>query len=77
VINIPIYLSNGKEYVPLEVQIRTLAMDSWASLEHQLRYKGSDKSKSSEYADKLKECAETIHQVNITMQELYSSLYSE
>ena len=77
VINIPIYLPRGKEYVPLEVQIRTLAMDSWASLEHQMRYKGNEKAKSPEYAVKLKECAETIHQVNLTMQELYSSLYNQ
>lgn len=75
VINLPIYLLNGKQYVPLEVQIRTLAMDSWASLEHQMRYKGNTQSKSQEYADKLKECAETIQQVNLTMQDLYCSLY--
>ena len=77
VINLPVYFSSGKEYIPLEVQIRTLAMDSWASLEHQMRYKGNNQSKSQEYADKLRECAETIQQVNLTMQDLYFSLYSE
>jgi putative GTP pyrophosphokinase len=77
VINLPVYFSSGKEYVPLEVQIRTLAMDSWASLEHQMRYKGNQASKSQEYADKLRECAETIQQVNLTMQDLYFSLYDE
>ena len=76
VINVPIYLEKGKEYVPLEVQIRTLAMDSWASLEHQLRYKGNQEAKSIEYAQKLKECAEEIHHANLVMQDLYFSLYN-
>ena len=39
IIQVPIYLSVGKLLVPVEVQIRTIAMDFWASLEHQLRYK--------------------------------------
>jgi hypothetical protein len=42
-----------------------------------MRYKGNDKAKSPEYAEKLRVCAETIQQVNITMQELYSSLYED
>ena len=36
---VPVFLSTGKELLPVEVQIRTIAMDFWASLEHQLRYK--------------------------------------
>lgn len=40
VIEIPVYLHEGKIFVPVEVQIRTIAMDFWASLEHSLRYKG-------------------------------------
>lgn len=39
IIEIPIFLSTGKENIPVEVQIRTIAMDLWASLEHHLRYK--------------------------------------
>ena len=39
VISVPIFLSGGKRITKVEVQIRTIAMDSWASLEHQLRYK--------------------------------------
>ena len=40
VIEIPVFLQEGKEFIPVEVQIRTIAMDFWASLEHSLRYKG-------------------------------------
>ena len=39
VIIIPIFLSTGKEYMKVEVQIRTIAMNFWASLEHQMHYK--------------------------------------
>ncbi|WP_239256881.1 GTP pyrophosphokinase [Listeria ilorinensis] len=41
IISIPIFLSNQKEYIQVEIQIRTIAMDYWASLEHSLRYKGA------------------------------------
>lgn len=40
IVEIPVFLQQGKIHVPVEVQIRTIAMDMWASLEHQLRYKG-------------------------------------
>ena len=39
VLRVPVFLSSHTELVPVEVQIRTIAMDFWASLEHQLRYK--------------------------------------
>ena len=39
VISVPVYLSDKRREVPVEVQIRTIAMDFWASLEHRLRYK--------------------------------------
>ena len=39
VVEIPVYLANEKVMVPVEIQIRTIAMDFWATLEHHLRYK--------------------------------------
>jgi len=39
VVEIPVFLSEGRVLVPVEVQLRTIAMDFWASLEHSLRYK--------------------------------------
>lgn len=35
ILDVPVYMSNGKEIAPVEIQIRTIAMDFWASLEHQ------------------------------------------
>ena len=41
VVEIPVFLSEGRILVPVEVQLRTIAMDFWASLEHSLRYKAN------------------------------------
>ena len=40
--SVPVFLSDRSSEVPVEVQIRTIAMDFWASLEHRLRYKNED-----------------------------------
>ncbi len=39
IVDVPIFLSNEKRHMKVEVQLRTIAMDFWASLEHKLRYK--------------------------------------
>lgn len=53
----------------MEIQIRTVAMDFWASLEHQIRYK-NDSPVVRQLADELKECADIIAQTDVKMQEL-------
>ena len=63
VIAVPVYLVNRKKMVPVEIQFRSIAMDAWASLEHELRYKNKGKL-SQEIVDTLKECAETLHDVD-------------
>ncbi len=73
VIETPVYLSETKEFVNVEVQIRTIAMDFWASLEHELKYK-SDNEVSSELSRQLKECAETIAATDMQMQNIYKAL---
>ncbi len=73
VISVPVYLSTGKEDVSVEIQIRTIAMDFWASLEHQLRYK-SDNQVSEELAVQLKNCAERIAETDTEMQEIFYKL---
>lgn len=73
VIETPVYLSDKKEYVNVEVQIRTIAMDFWASLEHELKYK-TDVDVSAELAAELKECAETIAATDVKMQHIYQTL---
>ena len=73
VINVPVYLAAQKKYAPVEIQIRTIAMDFWASLEHQLRYKTSA-AITPEISAELKECAERIAQTDMQMQKLYMDI---
>ena len=73
VIQVPVYLSNRTENVPVEVQIRTEGMDFWASLEHQMRYKSS-RSVSAELQAQLRECAEDLAEIDVKMQRIYKHL---
>jgi putative GTP pyrophosphokinase len=73
VIETPVYLSDRKEMVNVEVQIRTIAMDFWASLEHELKYK-TDTEVSADLAAQLKDCAETIAATDVRMQQIYKTL---
>ena len=66
VVTIPVYLSEGKKDTKVEIQIRTIAMDFWASLDHQMKYK-KDVEDASEISDELKECAEVIAQTDLKM----------
>lgn len=59
VIEIPVFLQEGKIFVPVEVQIRTIAMDFWATLEHHLRYKGITDI-PTDISDELQRTAEDI-----------------
>ena len=68
-IEIPVFFSDRKQFVKVEVQIRTMAMDFWAKLEHQLRYKSEDEQ-DEDIIRQLRECAETIHDTDIKMQKL-------
>lgn len=69
IVDVPIFLSNEKRHMRAEVQFRTIAMDFWASLEHQLKYK--KKIENPEHiASELKKCADTITEVDIKMQEI-------
>ena len=69
ILEIPIYLSNEKKMMPVEVQFRTIAMDFWASLEHQLKYKKRIDN-PEEIAKELKRCADVISAVDTHMQEI-------
>ncbi|HEX2925986.1 MAG TPA: GTP pyrophosphokinase family protein [Ruminiclostridium sp.] len=73
VVTVPVFFSDRKEIVPVEIQIRTMAMDFWASLEHQLRYKTNDTVPSS-VAQELQECADTIAKTDLKMQSIYKSI---
>ena len=73
VVNIPVFFSDRKEHVNVEIQIRTIAMDYWASLEHELKYKNPE-SVPAEIKAKLLECAETIAETDKKMQDIYRTL---
>lgn len=72
-IRVPVYLANGKQYVPIEIQIRTIAMDFWASVEHQLKYKTTS-SITADISNELKQCAEIIAQTDLKMQDIYKRI---
>jgi putative GTP pyrophosphokinase len=74
VITAPVYLSNRKENVPVEIQIRTVAMDFWASLEHQIRYK-KDQAISPGVLDELRNCASDIAAIDKKMQDLQTAVW--
>lgn len=69
VVEIPVFFSDHVESVKVEVQIRTIAMDFWASLEHKLYYKTNENVPINIKND-LKECADVIAQTDIKMQNI-------
>lgn len=73
-IKVPVYLSDRTEYVVAEVQIRTIAMDFWASLEHDIRYK-ADKSKLPQgINEEMLECSNKIAEIDAQMQDMYKRI---
>ena len=69
IIEIPIFLSQEKKHMRVEVQFRTIAMDFWASLEHQLKYKKKIEN-PEKIANELKYCADVITEVDMRMQDI-------
>ena len=70
VVEIPIFLSNEKKPMRVEVQIRTIAMDFWASLEHEIHYKKFSNSQ-------LTECADVIYETDMKMLKIRKNLLDE
>lgn len=71
-VEVPVFFKDEKKYVKAEVQIRTLAMDFWASLEHDIRYKTN--SNYEELKQELKDCADVIFVVEERMQKIKTKL---
>ena len=72
-IRVPVYLSNRTEYVMAEIQIRTIAMDFWASLEHKIYYKFE--GDAPEYISRdLRECAEMVSTLDEKMLSLNEAI---
>lgn len=70
VIEIPVFLAEGRIMVPVEVQIRTIAMDFWASLEHSLRYKVEGEV-TEDISLELQQIAEDIATLDQKMQRIH------
>ncbi len=78
IIEIPIYLQDEKRNVKVEVQLRTIAMDFWASLEHKLRYKKNlTEEQVAELADELEECAKISSSLDMRMQAVREQIYKD
>lgn len=69
IITVQVYFAETSRKIPVEIQIRTIAMDFWASTEHQLRYK-KDNEFTEEAQRKLKHCADLMAQADEQMQEI-------
>lgn len=74
IVSVTLHLPAHTVTVPVEIQLRTVAMDSWAGLEHKLKYK-NPRGVSSEIAAQLKNCADVIAQTDEQMQRIYETLF--
>ncbi|MFD2043504.1 GTP pyrophosphokinase family protein [Ornithinibacillus salinisoli] len=73
IIQIPIFMSDRVDHVYVEIQIRTIAMDFWASLEHKIYYKYK-KEVPAEMLDELKEAANTATQLDKKMESIHKEI---
>ena len=74
VIRVPVYFMNKKQLVPVELQIRTLAMDLWASLEHDIKYKCLYQTETENFSEELKECSRLIYEAEEKMEIMNCTL---
>lgn len=73
IVMVEVHFSDRKRKVPVEIQLRTIAMNFWASTEHQLRYK-KERDFSDEIHQQLKECADIMAEADQRMQKLAENL---
>lgn len=69
IIEVPVYFSDHKEQLRVELQIRTIAMDFWASLEHQVKYKRNVRD-AEDIVYELRACADVINRTDFHMQSI-------
>lgn len=73
IVQVPVYLQEGRQLVPVEVQLRTIAMDFWASLEHDLRYKATGEV-SPEISAELQQVSTDIAALDAKMQSIHDRI---
>ena len=74
VISIPVFLVNSKTTVPVEIQFRSIAMDTWASLEHELKYKNKG-ALTEDIQKQLTQCAKTLSDVDEQMERIRHQVF--
>lgn len=75
IVKIPVYLIDGKHFCKVEIQLRTMAMDFWASLEHKIKYK-YDWQVPEDIKKELLDCSEIVDNLDDRMQELHKKVHS-
>lgn len=76
VLEVPVYLKSGKMKLPVEIQMRTIAMDFWASLEHEILYKNKDQV-SQDIWEELQQCASRMALTDLQMQKIYQKVHKK
>ncbi|MGO3548725.1 MAG: GTP pyrophosphokinase [Paucilactobacillus nenjiangensis] len=75
ILSVPVFQTDGPYEVPVEIQIRTIGMDMWASLEHKLKYKtNSDPNMIAKYSNDLIGYAEELTQIEQNMQIIHKDI---
>ena len=71
ILEVPVFFTEEKKRLPVEVQLRTIAMDFWASIEHKLRYKKNlPESVSADISESLRKCSEEINEMDFRMEAI-------
>ena len=73
IVGVPVYCLDGMEYFPVEVQLRTMAMDFWASLEHKIAYKFEGNAPEN-LLKELKACADMVDILDAKMFSLNEAI---
>ena len=76
IIEIPVFFSDKKQSVRVEVQIRTIAMDFWASVEHKIKYK-KEIDGADEIINELKECADIISSTDAKLMDIRKKIEAQ
>ena len=77
ILEVPVFFMNEKKPMKVEVQMRTIAMDFWASIEHKLYYKKQTDGFPDSVSEDLGICAEQLHTIDMKMQEISERIYHQ
>lgn len=72
IVTVPVFLTESIEITPVEIQFRTIAMDTWASLEHELKYKSKGEL-PKDAQEELVRCARDLADIDERMQRIHRS----